>query len=166
MNEIAEAGVQARPTPLQLAALSRSLWSTEVKIHFGHCDPAGIVYTPKFFDIFNVVIEDWYEQALRLNYYDFIGARRIGLGYVNAHSDFFATCTMGDRLRVAVDLERIGNSSFVIVLHAFRHESEALRGRFTVVTTDLVRHRPIPVPDDLRAALLEYAKSWDKPAAG
>lgn len=164
MNEIAQAGIQARPTPLQWAALPHSLWSTEVKIHFGQCDPAGIVYTPKYFDIFNTVIEDWYEQVLGLNYYEFIGTRRIGLGYVNAHSDFFATCTMGDRLRVAVDLERIGNSSFVIVLHAFQNKSEALRGRFTVVTTDLLRHRPIPIPDDLRAALLDYAKSWDKPA--
>ena len=166
MNEIAPASAQARPTPLQLATLPRPLWSTEVKIHFGQCDPAGIVYTPRFFDIFNAVIEDWYEQVLQLNYYDFIRTRRIGLGYVNAHSDFFATCTMGDRLRVAVDLERIGNASFVIVLHAFQNGAEALRGRFTVVTTDLVRHRPIPVPDDLRAALLEYAKSWDKPAVG
>lgn len=148
-----------KPTPLHRSALKPGLWWMPFKIRFGHCDAAGIVYTPKFFDIFNVVIEEWYEQALGLDYYQIIGERRIGLGYVNAHSDFFEPARMGDTLEVAVRVERVGNASFVLVLHAFRSESEALRGRFTVVTTDLNLHKSTPIPADLRSALLDYAKS-------
>lgn len=105
------------------------------------------------------MIEEWYAQSLGLDYYEIIGQRRIGLGYVNAHSDFFAPARMGDTLDVAVTVDRIGNSSFVLLLHAFLQEQEALRGRFTVVTTDLNLHRSIPIPADLRSALLDYTKS-------
>lgn len=159
MNKPLQAVGDSRPSPLQVADLPDGLWSTSMRIRFGHCDPAGIVYTPRFFDIFNVVIEQWYEAALGLDYYEFIGDRRIGLGYVNAHADFFSPCMMGDTLDVAVAVERIGNSSFVLVLHAFKDGNEALRGHFTVVTTDLRKHRSTPIPKDLCAALLDYANS-------
>ncbi|MBS9721857.1 acyl-CoA thioesterase [Tianweitania sp. BSSL-BM11] len=148
-----------KPMPLDRSALKPGLWSTAIKIRFGHCDPAGIVYTPRFFDIFNVAIEEWYNARLGISYYDLIGPRRTGLGYVNAHADFFQPACMGDTLEIAVDLERVGTSSFALQLHAFNGEAEALRGRFTVVTTDLTTHRSKPIPDDLRVALLDYAKS-------
>lgn len=158
MNQVPQGG-DDRPSPLRPTDLPLDLWSGSMRIRFGHCDPAGIVYTPRFFDIFNVVIEQWFEDALGLDYYEFIGQRRIGLGYVNARADFFSPCTMGDTLDIAVAVERIGNSSFALVLHAFRESAEALRGHFTVVTTSLESKRPTPIPRDLRVALLGYAKS-------
>jgi len=159
MNTPTDQTSAAKPVPLSRAALKPGLWSTPIKIRFGHCDPAGIVYTPRFFDIFNVAIEEWYGERLGISYYELIGPRRTGLGYVNAHGDFFQPVRMGETLDVAVDLERVGNASFALTLHAFLGDNEALRGRFTVVTTDLNQHRSKPIPDDLRAALLDYGKS-------
>ena len=37
--------------------------------------------------------------------------------------------------------------------------TEALRGHFTVVTTDLTIHKSMPVPPDLRTALAGYARA-------
>lgn len=147
-----------KPVPLALSELKRPLWSTRTTIRFGQCDPAGIVYTPNFFDIFNVAVEQWYGDALGIDYYDLIRNRRTGLGYVNAFADFFLPCRMGDELDIAVDVARIGNTSFGLILHAFREEHEALRGRLAVVTTSLVSHRPVPIPDDLRRALAAYSQ--------
>ena len=39
-----------------------------VPIRFSHCDPAGIVYFPHYFDMFNGLIEDWYTEQLGVNY--------------------------------------------------------------------------------------------------
>jgi len=36
-----------------------------VPIRFSHCDPAGIVYFPHYFDMFNGLIEDWYTRMRR-----------------------------------------------------------------------------------------------------
>ncbi|WP_411505200.1 acyl-CoA thioesterase [Brucella anthropi] len=156
MNELVQNNTSERPVPLAREQMDAELWSTDIRIQFGDCDPAGIVYTPQFFHIFNVAVERWYEGALGLDYYAFIRDRRIGVGYVSAHADFFVPSTMGKTLSVAIKVERIGTSSFVLVLHAFQDGREALRGRMTVVTTDLDRHRPIPIPRDLREALLAY----------
>ena len=49
-------------------------FTRSVTVRFSHCDPAGIVYFPHYFDIFNGLIEDWYEQELGYNYADLIRA--------------------------------------------------------------------------------------------
>lgn len=156
MTMTSEVQLMNKPIPLSTSDLKSHLWSTTTTIRFGQCDPAGIVYTPNFFDIFNVVVEKWYAEALGIDYYEMIRGRRTGLGYVSAFADFFLPCRMGDEVEVAVDVDRIGNTSFGLVLHAFVAGREALRGRFTVVTTSLETHRPVPIPDDLRDALRTY----------
>ena len=39
-------------------------FTRSVTVRFSHCDPAGIVYFPHYFDMFNGLIEDWYGQEL------------------------------------------------------------------------------------------------------
>ena len=33
-----------------------------VKVRFQHCDPAGIVFYPRYFEMVNAVVEDWFEE--------------------------------------------------------------------------------------------------------
>ena len=144
------------PRPLGRADLPFPKWSHAHVFRHGQCDPAGIVYTPEFFNVFNHAIEAWFEACLKLSYYDFIGPRRIGLGYVNAHAEFFAPVKMGERIECFVRVTRIGGKSYALELNAMRGETEALRGLFTTVTTDLDTHRSIDIPADLRGALNRY----------
>ena len=37
-----------------------------ILIRFQHCDPAGIVFYPRFFEFTNQVVEDWFEEELGL----------------------------------------------------------------------------------------------------
>jgi 4-hydroxybenzoyl-CoA thioesterase/acyl-CoA thioester hydrolase len=115
-----------------------------------------MVYTPNYFDIFNGVIEDWYPGGLGLDYHLFMRDRRIGLGYAHVEADFFIPGFFGDVLDIAVRLDRIGGASFSLTLHGFKGEEEALRGEMVVVATSLDGHRPIALPEDLRAALTTY----------
>lgn len=47
-------------------------FTRSVPIRFSHCDPAGIVYFPHYFDMFNGLIEDWYGQELGYDYAELI----------------------------------------------------------------------------------------------
>jgi len=134
-------------------------WRTAVPIRFSHCDPAGIVYFARYFDIMNGVVEDWFGEALGIDYHEMIGPRRIGLGYVSANADFAKPGFMGDRLEFAVLVERIGRSSCTLAIHAFRGEEPVLRARLVIVTTSLQTHTSIALPDDLRAALERYQET-------
>jgi 4-hydroxybenzoyl-CoA thioesterase/acyl-CoA thioester hydrolase len=157
MNKQSENSLDARPVALSRNDLSAGLWSGKITFRHGQCDPAGIVYTPEFFNVFNQVIEDWFCSRLGINYYEVIGPRRTGIGYVNAAATFFAPCKMGDEVEIFVIVDKIGNKSYQLVLHAMLGDNEALRGYFTTVATSLDTHRPIPIPKDIREAMLEYS---------
>lgn len=151
----------SRAVPITQDQLPVSAWSTIVPIHFGQCDPAGIVYTPNFFDIFNTVMEDWFSLHLGIDYYSIIGKRRIGMGYAKATSDFFIPVLMGERLEIFVIVARVGNASYTLNLHAMKGGKEAVRGEFVAVTTSLETHKPIGMPDDIKTALVRYEAGQD-----
>jgi 4-hydroxybenzoyl-CoA thioesterase len=104
-------------------------WRTTVAIRFSHCDPAGIVYFARYFDLLNGVVEDWFGAALGIDYHEMIGPRRIGLGYVSAAADFSMPGFMGDRLECAVVVERIGRTSLALRIHALRAAANAPENR-------------------------------------
>lgn len=155
-NATALATTAGRPVPISMDALPPNSWCKEVKIRFGYCDPAGIVFTPRFFDIFNAVVEDWFGEGLGIDYHDIIRRRRMGLGYASAASTFFRPCCMGERITVHVRLAALGRSSLTLHLHAMKDGAEALRGNFTIVMTDLEQHRPVVIPEDIRRAMEVY----------
>lgn len=136
--------------------VSDRAWRTTVAIRFSHCDPAGIVYFARYFDIMNGVVEDWFGEALGIDYHEMIGPRRIGLGYVSAGADFAKPGFMGDRLDFAVLVERIGRTSLTLRIHASRSSEPVLQARLVIVTTSLETYTSIALPDDLRAALERY----------
>ena len=148
--------MMARRAPLALTALPDAAWRASRLVRFSHCDPAGIVYFARYFDLLNGVVEDWFAGRLGLDYHAFIGPRRIGLGYAKADADFHAPSRMGDRLTVAVLVERVGGSSLLLAIHAYREEEPILTASLVMVTTSLKIHRAIPLPDDLRAAVKDY----------
>ncbi|TNF19794.1 MAG: hypothetical protein EP318_13665 [Rhodobacteraceae bacterium] len=137
--------------------LPAHLWSRTVTFRHGQCDPAGIVYTPEFFNVFNQTIEAWFCECLGISYYDILGNRRTGLGYVSAGATFFAPCSMGEELDVFVAVTKVGGKSYGLTLHGMKSGREALRGAFTTVTTSLDTHQSIAIPQDIREALLKYA---------
>ena len=129
-------------------------------IRFSHTDPAGIVYFPVYFDMFNGVVEDWFTHGLGVNYASLILDRRIGLPIVRAECDFLVPSRMGETLTLGVLVDRIGRSSIAIrIIGEIGGEiggEVRLSGRLTVVATDLERFASIPVPGDLRATLETY----------
>ena len=69
---------------------------SEILIRFAHCDPAGIVFYPRYLEMFNNLVEDWFREGLGLPFPDLI---KRGWGVPTAHLevDFVATCFLGRR---------------------------------------------------------------------
>jgi 4-hydroxybenzoyl-CoA thioesterase len=133
-----------------------------VPIRFSHTDPAGIVYFPNYFDMFNALVEDWVNMALGLDYATLILTNRRGLPIVHAECDFLRPSRMGETLTLGVVVERLGTSSIAIRIigeHEGEERSEPetrLVGKLVLVSMSLDTHRAIPIPDDLRTAIEGY----------
>lgn len=147
---------RSRIEPMTRAALPAGLWCASIPVRFGHCDPAGIVFTPRYFDILVEAVERFFLEALGIDYYGLLTGRRIGLGYVHASCEYLKPSQMGDRLEVGVLVERIGQASYTLVLPVLRDDVEVVRGRLVTAPTSLDTRRSIPIPPDIRTALEGY----------
>ena len=48
-------------------------------IRFQHCDPAGIVFYPRYFVLMNEVVEDWFDNGLGIDFGEFHARDRLGV---------------------------------------------------------------------------------------
>jgi 4-hydroxybenzoyl-CoA thioesterase len=135
------------------AAFTRS-----VPVRFSHCDPAGIVYFPHYFDMFNGLIEDWYTQELGYDYAELIVGNRYGFPFVHIECDFRVPSRMGDVINLSLLVERIGSSSLGIVIICHQNEVERLRARMVNAMISLETHKTVPLPRGLRDAIESYRR--------
>ena len=152
----AERGGAPRPTPLPASALPAAAFRATARIRFGHCDPAGIVFFANWFVLANGAMEDLFRERLGIDYHELHGARGIGTGYVHAAATFMRPGLMGDEVALTPLIRRVGGASYAIDLHIHRGEEELARLDLVTATTNLAARRSVPVPPDLRAALLRY----------
>ncbi|MBT9491885.1 MAG: acyl-CoA thioesterase [Paucibacter sp.] len=123
-------------------------------VRFGHCDPAGIVFYPRYFEMLNALVEDWFTQGLGVDYAQLLGPRRVGMPSVRLSADFKRVSRMGDMLTQRVAINKLGRSSLGLTLQ-FDGSDGGCRVAFeqVLVCTSLDTHKAQPFPPDLRAAL-------------
>jgi len=125
------------------------------KIHFSECDPAGIVFYPQYFVLFNDLIESWVDALLpESGYHGVIGGRRLGMPTVRLEVDFKAISRMGDQVWLELQVVRLGARSLTLAWRCTGSDGEVrMAATQTIVMTSLETHGSVPIPDDLRAAI-------------
>ena len=125
-------------------------------IRFSHCDPAGMVFFPQYFVMFNALVEDWFNEALGVGYANVVSRRRVGLPTVALKCEFQIPSRMGDRVQLRLRVEHLGRSSIGLALEC-RHALEVrVRMQQVLVTTALGEGHAIALPDDIRAAIERF----------
>nr|WP_279537225.1 thioesterase family protein [Aestuariicella hydrocarbonica] len=124
------------------------------RIRFSECDPAGIVFYPKYFEMFNSLLEAWIDSLLDGGFAAYILDHRFGLPSVKLDVEFLFVSRMGDDVLLDLQVVKVGRSSLTLALSCIGND-DIVRVRATqiVVATSLETHRSIPVPKALRDAL-------------
>ena len=86
---------------------SDGLFKVERRVRFSHCDPGGIVYFPRYFDMMNALVEDWFYQRLSLDYAGRLMSDHQGLPTVHAECDFVRPSRMGEILSWSLAVDKI-----------------------------------------------------------
>lgn len=137
----------------------------EQLIRFSHCDPAAIVYFPRFFDLAHSTMEDWFSQGVGFPLPELIVNRRIGTPTVAIQCDFAKPLRMGDTLRFELQVTQLGNASVVLLYRGYKDGEEHLRITQTLVFMDLEAARAVPIPEDVRPNIERYLASADTRAS-
>ena len=127
-----------------------------VPIRFSHCDPAGIVYFPHYFDMFNGLIEDWYTEQLGVDYAKLILNDRYGFPFVHIETDFKRPSRMGEHLDLTLLLMKIGQSSLSVVIVGHLAGAERLRAGLVTAMMSLETQRKVELPHFLRERFESY----------
>jgi 4-hydroxybenzoyl-CoA thioesterase len=134
------------------------VYARPFKVMFQHCDPAGIVFYPRYFEMINATVEDWFEEEIGVPFAAMHGARAMAIPAAHIAVDFLRPSRLGDVLDVRLSVERVGGASMALRLVAHGAEGPALTAELTIVHVLKETMRPAPWPDDIRARVDELCK--------
>jgi 4-hydroxybenzoyl-CoA thioesterase len=146
---------ETRPEPA--AAAPARVYRAELLVRFAHCDPAGIVFFPRYLEMFNNLVEDWCREELQLSFTEIHAGRGWGLPTVHLEVDFVAPSKLGDVLTATMTVRSVGTSSIGlnIVLRGSDGD-DRVRGNVVLVLIDARLQRARAIPDDLRARIAAF----------
>lgn len=125
-------------------------------IRFHHCDPAGIVFYPQYFVLFNELVEDWFGRGLQQDYAEMVYRQRLGTPMVKLATDFVSPSQIGETLRLALAVKRIGRSSLDIEVDGSSGGTLRVRSAMTLVLANVDSRRSVPWPDALRERIESF----------
>jgi 4-hydroxybenzoyl-CoA thioesterase len=91
-------------------------YSFPQKVLFKHCDPAGIVFYPRFFEMINDAVEAMFSDLLGWPFESMHPAN--GVPTAEFKVRFKAPCRHGDQLDLCLTLQRLGGSSLSLTTEA------------------------------------------------
>ena len=135
-------------------------YNIEKLIRFEHCDPAGIVFYPRYFELINQVVEDWFAEKLLLDFHKLFENRN-GIPMVHSECDFISPSRLGERVMFELEAEKIGTSSCTLTIVARGKDDIKLQARMVLVFAEISIKGDItcqPFPDNLRILMNDYLK--------
>ena len=128
------------------------------QIEFNHCDPAGIVFYPRYFEITNSVVENFFAEVVGHSFAQMhLDGMRNGVPTVNIQTDFLAPSRLGDRVTFSLVVERLGAASMTVLITGQVGDEIRLRAQITLVW--IQDQKPAPWPQALRARLQEFMET-------
>ena len=124
----------------------------DIRIEFNHCDPAGIVFYPRYFEMTNSMVENFFRDALDYPFERIALEEGHGVPTVRLEADFTAPSRLGEMVRFTLALKRLGRSSACFAITGEHGGETRLRVMLTLAWTG-TNGRARPWPEDLRRAL-------------
>jgi 4-hydroxybenzoyl-CoA thioesterase len=101
----------------------------KTRIEWCDCDPAGIIFYPRYFEIFDTSTTVLLERALGMNKIDYLKAYDFaGHPLVQSRARFRVPTRFGDEVDIETTLVGIGRSSFKIEHRLLKADTLAVEG--------------------------------------
>ena len=115
-------------------------FTKKVKIRFKHIDYAGIVFYPRFLEMLNDLVEDWFEEALERPFSKMHQTN--GIPTVDLKVQFKNAARIGEILTKNLWVKEIKTSSIICGFH-FENQNDqtVLEGEVTLVNVTIQEDR-------------------------
>ncbi|MFZ5961625.1 acyl-CoA thioesterase [Thalassococcus sp. BH17M4-6] len=126
------------------------------EVGLAHCDAAGIVFLPRYYEMIHAVIENWFEEALDWPMGQMLGSDRLAVPLVDVATSFPSASRLGDRLTWRLVVTGIGKSSMSLRITAQCDGDLRVDCTATLVLSEVGVMRTRRWPDAIRAGAEEF----------
>ena len=125
------------------------------RVRFAHVDAAGIVFYPRYFEMLNAAVEEYFGAVVGVEFAEIHIGRRLGVPTVRLEADFVAPSRLGDDLDFELDVAAVGRSSLDLAVTVNCDRETRFKARAVLVCIDLGSGRATPWPADIRPPATE-----------
>lgn len=129
------------------------MFETETKVRFAHVDGAGIVFYPRYFEMLNAAVEDWFADHIQVDFHTMHVERGIGVPTVQIDTEFLMPSSLGEILAIQITPTKVGRSSCTYNAVFQCKGRDRVRVNATLVCMDLAEQKAVPWPDDIRSKI-------------
>lgn len=139
-------------------------FDVDFPIRFEHCDVAGIVFYPRYFLMFNQMVEDWFAGPLNTPWSTLHFEQKRGTPMVDIHVHFQRPSRMGDILRLSMRVLKLGRSAIDLAITGTCNGETRLEVKLTVVYSDLEKLKSARIPEPLAQRMACFMAEAEVPA--
>ncbi len=138
--------------------MTGQVFTAQRRVRFADCDAAGIVFFPRYFEMLNGVVEDWFAQALGTSFRELHQDRGLSVPTAAIEARFIAPSRLEDDLALFLTVTRLGGASC-----GLRHRIES-GGTPRFEATQTIVHvgralKPEPWPQALRDRIAPFVET-------
>jgi 4-hydroxybenzoyl-CoA thioesterase len=129
-------------------------YQKSIRVEFNHCDPAGIVFYPRYFEMFNSVIENFFAEAVGVSFADMHVEPGCGTPVVDAQARFSNPTRLNEVLLYTLVIENISRSTLTVLITAENKGEKKLEAR--IVSVWMKNWKSQRWPEAMREKMLPY----------
>jgi 4-hydroxybenzoyl-CoA thioesterase len=128
----------------------------EVLVRFGHCDAAGWVFYPRYFEMISDFVEDWFEDGLAASAPGLFHHKQILTPSVHFTVDFPKPTRFGDRLTFNLWTVKMGRTSCEVRIEASHHGELRMSVKQVLVFISAESGRATEIPPELVSRMARF----------
>ena len=132
-------------------------------VRFGQCDPAGIVYYPRYTELGHELVEEWFREGLGVDFHTLHEEWGQGFPTASLELDFLRPTRYGETRDCALWVTRLGESSLMLALEFACAGEVRVRIRQRLVNVDYRTLRPGAMVPALRTQFARFLHAKDTP---
>lgn len=126
-------------------------------VKWGECDPAGIVYTPRFLDWVLEAAESFFAEIIGVDWFQLKTTHGLGSPSVSTTLEFRKPITHGEPFTIEVLVRRVSRSTITYAMRGRNAAAElCFRAELVSCIVDAQKVKSVTIPDAIRQPILNY----------
>lgn len=138
--------------------MTGQVFTVDRRVRFADCDAAGIVFFPRYFEMLNGVVEDWFAGPLEASFRELHVNRHVSVPTAAVEARFIAPSGLEDELTFALTVTKLGGASCGLRHRITAGDHLRFEATQTIVYVG-ASLKPEPWPGALRARIAPFVET-------